>query len=104
MPARLPATFCCHRTPSDEITGGTIGGNITGAGPSDTLNFALASRATYTTAKFAGLNRSTSCPARLFDGTDSATNIDVLSGATLGGTGTSIRISPSTAAARSRPA
>ena len=72
------------------IAGGTVVGNITGAGSSDTLNFSLASSATYTDSNnFTGLNQvNITSGTVLLDGTDSATNIDVLSGATLGGTGT----------------
>jgi uncharacterized protein with beta-barrel porin domain len=71
------------------IAGGTIAGNIVGQG--DTLNFSLGAGTTYTDSNtFSGLNQVNinSGTVLLNGSTDSATNIDVLSGATLGGTGT----------------
>ena len=70
------------------ITGGTIAGNIVGQG--DTLNFSLASGRPIPTATPSRRSiRSTSIPARCCStATDNANDIDVFSGATLGGTGT----------------
>ena len=70
------------------IAGGTIVGNIVGQG--DTLNFSLGAGTTYTDSNtFTTINQvNINSGTVLLDATDSATNIDVFSGATLGGTGT----------------
>ena len=72
------------------ISGGTIVGNIVGSGSSDTLNFSLGAGTTYTDSNtFTTINQvNINSGTVLLDGTDTATNIDVFSGATLGGTGT----------------
>jgi uncharacterized protein with beta-barrel porin domain len=72
------------------INGGTIAGNITGLGSLDTVNFQLGSGTTYTDSNnFTGINQvNINSGTVLLNGTDTATNIDVFSGATLGGTGT----------------
>ncbi len=71
------------------IAGGTIVGNIVGQG--DTLNFALGGAVTYTDSNtFSGLDQVNinSGTVLLNGSTNVASNIDVFSGATLGGTGT----------------
>ena len=73
------------------LTGGTIVGNIVGQNATgSTLNFSLGGAVTYTDSNtFTGLDQvNLQSGTVLLDGTDSATNIDVYSGATLGGTGT----------------
>ena len=72
------------------ISGGTVVGNIVGSGAFDTLNFSLGAGTTYTDSNtFTTINQvNINSGTVLLDGTDSATNIDVFSGATLGGTGT----------------
>jgi uncharacterized protein with beta-barrel porin domain len=72
------------------INGGTIAGNIVGKGSSDTVNFQLGAGTTYTDSNsFTGVHQvNINSGTVLLNGTDTATNIDVFSGATLGGTGT----------------
>ncbi len=78
---------------ADQMTigGGTVLGNIVGAGSTDTLNFSLGSGVTYTesTYNFTGINQvNVNSGTLLLNNTDGANNVDVFSGATLGGTGT----------------
>ena len=72
------------------ISGGTVAGNIVGSGAFDTLNFSLGAGTTYTDSNtFTTINQvNINSGTVLLNGPDSATNIDVFSGATLGGTGT----------------
>ncbi|HLH89403.1 MAG TPA: autotransporter domain-containing protein [Xanthobacteraceae bacterium] len=72
-----------------DFTGGTISGNIVGAGSSDTVNVALGADNTLRYgAAFTGINQfNINSGTVILDGANSATNVDVNAG-TLAGTGT----------------
>jgi hypothetical protein len=74
------------------ISGGTVAGNIVGSGALDTINFAPGAGNTFSYGNtFTTINQVNISSGTVLlngSGTDVAANIDVLSGATLGGTGT----------------